>query len=162
MNCIECGHRLVRSRQNRRYEAGGLPQVVLVGVEVRRCPQCGGEEVVIPRIEELHRVIARALIGKEARLAAPEIRFLRKYLGWSTADFAGRMGTARETVSRWESGATPIGAQADRLLRLLVATTAPVRDYSPEELTHIKEQRKPVPAGLRLTPLRAGWRVKAA
>ena len=58
---------------------------------------------------------------------APEIRFLRKYLGWSTADFASRMGTARETVSRWESGAVPMGSQADRLLRLLVATAAPVK-----------------------------------
>lgn len=162
MKCIECGHPLVRGRENRRYEAGGLPQVVLVGVEVRRCRECGAEEVVIPRIEALHRAIARALIGKEARLAAPEIRFLRTYLGWSTADFGSRMGTARETVSRWESGAVPIGGQADRLLRLLVATTAPVKDYSAENLTHIKERRKPTPARLRLTPWREGWRVKAA
>lgn len=162
MKCVECGSALVMSRENRRYAAGGLPQVVLVGVEVRRCPECGAEEIAIPRIEELHRVIAQAFIRKPTRLAGSEIRFLRKYLGWSGTDFASRMGTARETVSRWERGALPIGTQADRLLRLLVATSVPVKDYSPEDLTHIKEQRTPTPARLSLTADREGWHVKAA
>lgn len=162
MKCVECGNPLVMSRENRRYAAGGLPQVVLVGVEVRRCPECGAEEMAIPRIEELHRVIAQAFLRKPTRLAGSEIRFLRKYLGWSGTDFASRMGTARETVSRWERGALPIGTQADRLLRLLVATSVPVKDYSPDELTHIKERRTPTPARLSLTADREGWHIKAA
>lgn len=162
MKCVECGNPLVVSRENRRYEAGGLPQVVLMGVEVRRCPECGAEEMAIPRIEELHRVITQAFIRKPTRLAGSEIRFLRKYLGWSGTDFASRMGTARETVSRWERGALPIGTQADRLLRLLVATSVPVKDYSAEDLTHIKERRTPTPARLSLTADREGWHVKAA
>jgi hypothetical protein len=45
---------MVTKRENRRYEAGGLPHVVLLVVEVRRCPKCGAEEMAIPRIEELH------------------------------------------------------------------------------------------------------------
>jgi putative zinc finger/helix-turn-helix YgiT family protein len=163
MMCVECGTALVVRRQNRRYEAGGLPQVVLVGVEVRRCPECGAEKVAIPRIERLHRVIARAFIRKPARLAGSEIRFLRKYLGWSASDFAGRMGTARETVSRWETDAFPIGPQADRLLRLLVAARAPVRDYSPDELTGIEERpAKPKPLRLRVSAKGGAWHTKAA
>jgi putative zinc finger/helix-turn-helix YgiT family protein len=163
MKCVECGTAMVTKRENRRYEAGGLPHVVLLGVEVRRCPKCGAEEMAIPRVEELHRVIAQALIRKPARLAGSEIRYLRKYLGWSSMDFASRMGAARETVSRWEGGASPIGTQADRLLRLLVASTAPVKDYSSEDLLQIKEKpTTPTPVRLNLTADRQGWHPKAA
>jgi len=151
VKCAECGHAMGVRRENRRYDAGGLPQVVLQDVETRRCPRCGAEEVVIPRIEGLHRVIAGALIHKPARLAGSEIRFLRKYLGLAGADLARRMGTTRETVSRWEGGATPIGPQADRLLRVLVTTTDPVEDYSVEEfLIGIRRSAAPEPARLTL------------
>lgn len=163
MKCAECGTAVVTKRENRRYEAAGLSHVVLVGVEVSRCPKCGAEEMAVPRIEELHRVIAQALIRKPSRLAGPEIRYLRKHVGWSTMDFASRMGAARETVSRWEGGASPIGTQADRLLRLLVASTAPVKDYSSEDLLQIKEtQATPTPARLNLTADKQGWHPKAA
>jgi len=164
MKCIECGNVMVSRRENRRYTAGGLPQVVLLGVEVRRCAECGAEEMAIPRIEQLHRVIAQALLHKPARLAGPEVRFLRKYLGLSTTDFASRMGTARETVSRWERAILPIGPQADRLLRLLVARTAPVKDYSSEDLSRIQNPRtKPTPARLNLAVSSKGWQqVRAA
>lgn len=160
MKCVDCEGAMTAKRENRRYVAGGLPQVVLVGVEVRRCPQCGAEELVIPRIEELHRVLAQALINKPARLAPTEVRFLRKYLGWSSVDFAKHMGTTRETVSRWEGG-LPIGPQADRLLRVLVARTAPVEDYSTDTLTEIRETER-APARLNLVADKGGWHIKQA
>jgi len=62
--------------------------VILVGVPVARCGRCGETEVGIPGIEALHRAIAGALIAKPARLAPEEVRFLRKHLGLSSADFA--------------------------------------------------------------------------
>lgn len=164
VKCTDCGNPMVVRRENRRYDSGGLPQVVLQGVEARRCPACGAQELVIPRIEELHRVIARALIHKPARLAGSEIRFLRKYLGLSSTDLARRMGTTRETVSRWEGGATPIGPLADRLLRLLVTTTHPVEDYSRTEfLTGIHRGAPPAPARLTLKAHTSrGWLAGAA
>ena len=163
MTCIECGSQMRSTRENRRYDAGGLPQVILLGLEVRRCPKCGVEEIVIPQIEQLHRVIAEALIRKLTRLDGSEIRYLRKYLGWSGADFARHLGTARETVSRWEKGVQPIGPQADRLLRLSVATTVPVKDYSTADLTRIDSRgSKPVPAQLSLKASRNRWALKNA
>ena len=69
------------SRENYLYDACGLPGVTLVGVEVSRCPECGNHEVSIPRIEELHRVIARAVANRPARLDGAEVRYLRKWLG---------------------------------------------------------------------------------
>ena len=39
-----------------------------------------------------------------------EIRKLRERLGMTQEQFAGRLGTARETVARWEIGANaPVG-----------------------------------------------------
>ena len=163
MKCVDCGHTMETRQENYRYHASGLPGVVLHGVQVSRCPACGAEEVTIPRIEELHRVIAQALIQKPARLVASEVRYLRKYLGWSGTDFARYMGTARETVSRWESGAGQMGGAADRLLRVLVANQKPVMAYSPDILAGIEDKAStPKPVHLGLTVDRRGWHAKAA
>ena len=152
-------------RENYRYDASGLPYVTLEGVEVSRCQQCGETEVAIPAIEELHRAIGGALIRKRARLAPPEIKYLRKYLGWSGVDFARHMGTTPETVSRWEHGTAAMGAPAERLLRLMVATQAPVRDYPVAMLAQVAaaaDARKPQPVrlGLSRRSRRAGWRYR--
>ena len=150
-------------RENYRYDASGLPGVVLHGVQVSRCPRCGAAEVAIPRIEQLHREIARALIEKPTRLVAPEVRYLRKYLGWSSNDFARYMGTARETVSRWESGSAQMGPAADRLLRVLVAGREPVMDYSPDVLARIQDgPTTPRPVKLGLSVDRKVWHARAA
>jgi transcriptional regulator with XRE-family HTH domain len=128
----------------------GLPGVILLGVEVRRCQGCGAEEVAIPRIEELHR------------LAPAEIKYLRKWLGWSGVDFARHMGTTPETVSRWEQGRVPMSPQADRLLRLMVTTRAPVADYALDALASIREKAPLRPAPIRLHWDRGRWFAQAA
>ncbi|MFH0900948.1 MAG: type II TA system antitoxin MqsA family protein [Pseudomonadota bacterium] len=160
MKCLQCGGQMTTARENFRYDAVGLP-VTLHGVEVSRCPECGEYEVAIPRIDELHRAIALPVIRKRARLTSGEIRFLRKYLGWSGVDFARHMGVDVSTVSRWENGQQMIGGQADRLLRLLVARLRPVEEYPLEELDSIEDVEAP--------PLRIGasvkndtWRAEAA
>jgi hypothetical protein len=61
MTCMDCGGALKVTRAPYRYRDSGLPGIVLLGVEVRRCQKCGAEEVAIPPIEELHRLIAQAL-----------------------------------------------------------------------------------------------------
>ncbi|MBC7898325.1 MAG: helix-turn-helix domain-containing protein [Cytophagaceae bacterium] len=118
----------------RRYDVGGLPHVELHGVEVSKCTACGVETVAIPRVGQLHRVLAQGFVTQHRMLAPVEVRFLRKHMGLSSADFAQRMGVARETVSRWETGAAPMGAVADRLLRLLVVTHEPSESYVVDDL----------------------------
>jgi len=54
--------------ENHLYVESGLPNVVLIGVNVRRCAKCGSFEVLLPRVAELHRVIANAVIHKSVRL----------------------------------------------------------------------------------------------
>jgi putative zinc finger/helix-turn-helix YgiT family protein len=138
--CGECGEPMTVSLENHRYDECGLHNVVLGDIEVRRCTACGEEEFVIPAIEQLHRFLAEQLISKRSRLAAEEIRFLRKSLGWSGADFARYMGVDRATVCRWEKDKeSQMAATADRLLRLLVSKGAPIENYELENLKEIGE-----------------------
>ena len=156
LKCFGCGHGMTTGRENVKYDASGLPGVTLVDVEVSRCGHCGQYEVAIPRIEELHRVMAIALVRKSARLTPAEIRFLRTTLGWSSRELADHMGAAAETVSRWEHGKTPMGPQADRLLRLMV-----LHRRSPEsfDLSRLKDVAREAPADLstRLLGDKTGW-----
>ena len=148
-------------RENYRYAECGLANVTLVGLPVTRCPRCGNYEISIPRIEQLHRLIARALIEKATRFRGEEVRFLRKSLGWSGPDFARHMGVADETVSRWENDAAPIGPQADRLLRLMVAQGHPITRYPTERLAQINP-RKALATRLELAVTRHRWGLKSA
>jgi putative zinc finger/helix-turn-helix YgiT family protein len=151
--CEECGSALTTERDAvRRYEIGGLPHVELHGVEVTHCSQCGKEGMAIPRIGQLHRMLAERFVKQPRMLAQTEIRFLRKHMGLATADFAQMMGVARETVSRWETGAQPMGAVADRLLRLLVVSHEPPESYAVEDLLR-ELNDEPAPARLASVPM---------
>lgn len=162
MKCDECDGRLTIERGAvRRYDIGGLPHVELHGIEVSRCTSCGKEEIAIPRISQLHHVLSERFVKQQRMLAPSEIRFLRKHVGLSSADLAKTMGVTRETVSRWESGANPMGAVADRLLRLIVVTHEPTESYAVEdflkELTDRPAPEKPSLVALRNSK-EGGWR----
>lgn len=161
MKCTECGALMKTRKENYRYDESGLKHVTLVGVEVRRCPRCGNYEVSIPHIEELHRLLAKALIEKSTRFTGEEVRFLRKSLGWSGSDFAKHMGVAQETVSRWENDAAPIGPQADRLLRFLVAQGRLTTSYPTERLTKIN-LRKATATRVKAVSRDERWEIRAA
>lgn len=160
--CPECGATLTIDRGPYRFDESGLSQVTLVGAEIRRCPACGYEDVAIPRLGPLLDAITRTLVAKPAPLAAEEIRWLRKRLEWAGAELATYMGTTRETVSRWETGAHPMGPAADRLLRLLVATALRIKGFAVETLAAIDPSAPAEPLRLRLTFDGERWHAEAA
>jgi len=162
MKCDECGGPVTTERNAvRRYDFGGLPHVELHGVEVTHCAKCGKEEISIPRIAQLHRVIAERFVKQPRMLAPIEIRFLRKHAGLSSADFAQMMGVTRETVSRWENGGAAMGAPSDRLLRMIVVNHEPASSYAVEDLLRGLTS-DPAPNKLPSVALQnskdAGWR----
>lgn len=161
MKCLECGTPMKSRKEDYRYDECGLKHVTLVGVEVARCPRCDNYEVSIPHIEELHRLLAKVLIDKSTRFTGDEVRFLRKSLGWSGSDFAKYMGVAEETVSRWENDAAPIGPQADRLLRFLVAQGRLTTSYPTERLKEI-DLKRATATHMKAATRRAQWTVQAA
>lgn len=79
------------------------------------------KSVLIPRVEDLHREIALALVVRPGRLRGPEIRFLRSMLSPTGEGFAFLMGKRAESISRWENSKLQIDPAADRLVRLAVA-----------------------------------------
>jgi putative zinc finger/helix-turn-helix YgiT family protein len=159
MTCVQCGARLRTRRENCAYDAGGLPGVLLMNVEVSRCPECGDLEVSIPAIEDLHRLLALEVIHKKTTLAGTEIKFIRKYLGFSGVDFARTICVAPETISRWENGHEVISPTTDRLLRLMVANLRPVSAYPNEELKSIARSTvKPRPVKVSLRLKGESWR----
>jgi len=119
------------TRRTRRYAEVGLPYVTLVNVEIRRCPRCRARELVTPRIETLHRLIARAIVVQPAVLRPDAIRFLRTWLDLSRDGLALVLGVRRETAFRWERRRDPcrMTPSADRLLRLLVANHDPIEQF---------------------------------
>ncbi len=138
MRCAKCGGNLRVTGSTHRYAESGLPYVVLHGVQVRKCQECGEEEVAIPDIAGLHRCMAALLVARKSALAATELRFLRQFLGHSSKDFAKTLGVAPETLSRWENASRDIPPVVDRVVRLLVVNTPPRSDYSAEMLAKIR------------------------
>lgn len=158
LKCMNCGHELhVLAGQQHCYTSCGLPNVMLFNIEIRDCPSCGEREVVLPRVEELHRVLAHALISKPAPLTPAEFRFLRKQLGWGSKDLAGKFAFDPSSVSRWETGAEPLSRWADRLIRLAVARFTPVDDYSAEDMDLIDASKGVAPMPLNFRRGATGW-----
>jgi DNA-binding transcriptional regulator YiaG len=128
MTCISCGAAQVSRRLGtHRYVGVGIPDVHLVNVEIRRCRRCGSREIVLPRLAELHALIARALVERPGDLHAGTIRLLRTWLGLSRDDFARAVGVSRVTAYRWErrGDAHAMLRAADNQMRLLVTNRAP-------------------------------------
>ena len=156
MKCPNCGTPgFAGKRQSYQYRESGLDGVTLLNVEVRRCAPCGEEEVVIPGIDELHRTIAHLLSRKPGRLLGKEIRFLRSYLGRSSKDFAAIIGSAPESLSRWEHDKAEMPRSAEQLLRVLVFNQKPQEEY-PEQLLVPPARPTPVRAAkMRVKPGKA-------
>lgn len=156
MNCMQCQHEMDTRKEDFEYGDAGLPGITLVDVEVSRCPHCGEYEVAIPNTEELHRVLAFAMASQKARLSGAEVRFLRKYLGYSGRDFAATIGVDPATVSRWEHEKEPIGPTADRLLRLMAMRQNPIAEYPTERLAQVAQTR-PRSLVLRVRAVHNTW-----
>jgi putative zinc finger/helix-turn-helix YgiT family protein len=160
MTCHGCGSSMVSKFENHKYDACGLDNVTILAIEVRRCPKCGQSEPVIPRIEELHRVLARAVASAKSRLSGREIVFLRKYLGLSGVDYAKAIGVDPATVSRWENGKTEMSPSYERFLRLMVFNQHPAQSYPPGDLATVPVS-KPKKTRFELRGTGSSWQAAA-
>jgi putative transcriptional regulator len=128
--CI-CPNKKPLKRQviTKKYEASGLDNVILIGVEYYHCPKCGEEFYGYHNIEQLHTVILNALVQKKSLLTGKEIRFIRKHLGYSGTVFAKLIKYEPETIYRIENGGQAVTEPFDRLVRFFAASKSPNRDY---------------------------------
>ena len=133
MKCDICqGNIITKTQQTYHYKECGLDNVYLRNVDVRVCESCGEKSLRIPRIKELHTTIGRAVAMQPCPLRGPDIRFLRKQLGFSAREWATSLRTDVSTLSRWENDQQDIGIQSDALIRLLYFR---IRDEQEGELS---------------------------
>jgi len=140
-----------------------LRNVFLVGITVLTCPQCKGESPVIPKIAQLHEVIARSLLTKPALLSGEEIRFLRKHAGVAQKAFADLLGMTQEHLSRVETGKTEVlGPAGDKLVRAVVAQQLQAEDLAKTVLLNPKRLRRQLRRRPTFAMERNRWREVAA
>lgn len=115
--CSDCGANARIVKGNYRFRESGLDNVILKGISVIKCAACATEDPVIPRMEELLRILAKAIVTSTLPLSGQEVRYLRKYLGMSGEQFARILHTDKSTLSKWETGSIGIGSKSDLLIR---------------------------------------------
>ena len=119
LDCLECGGALRVTRKDYQFDESGLDNVILKNLEVLVCDRCKTETPRLPRLNDLMRTIALAIIAKPYGLEGQDVRFLRKFLGLTSEAFAAILTVDKSHLSRVENGATPVSATADRLVRLI-------------------------------------------
>jgi putative transcriptional regulator len=120
MKCDNCqGNIVTKTQHSYHYLECGLDNVYLKNVNVRTCESCGEKTLRVARILELHETIARGVALQPCPLRGPDVRFLRKQLGYSAKEWATFLRIDISTLSRWENGQQEIGPQSDSLIRFL-------------------------------------------
>jgi putative zinc finger/helix-turn-helix YgiT family protein len=140
--CEKCGGALKTTllREYRNDQLIGIPYVVLYdAVEEERCVKCGHvAAITIPKLSEMISSAAVLRAKMPQKLSGPELRALRKALGMSAKQQAELFGVREETVSRWETGAIPIGPANEKLFRISLITlledAAPGIEADPQDV----------------------------
>jgi transcriptional regulator with XRE-family HTH domain len=118
--CGACGLPMTETTGKVPYPESGLSNVELSNVPVWRCTNAH-EDVQIPAIDGLHLVLARAIVAQPWGIRGNEVRFLRKFLGYSARAFSHAIGMHHVTLSNLETGRDPIQRDVESLIRLFVA-----------------------------------------
>jgi DNA-binding transcriptional regulator YiaG len=130
LQVIEGRHHRTEKTSERRideYDASALVglHTIVCDAAIERIDEAGEPSIELPKLQELiaSAAILRCLLP--ARLQGSEMKAMRKAMRMTLADLARKLDarTAPETVSRWEAEAQPMGAYAEKLLRLLVCET---------------------------------------
>lgn len=169
MKCHKCGAGLVEWKTSGKdpyhYTSSGLDNVYLVNIAIRRCKRCRTEHAVIPRMAELHRMLAGALLDEPERLRGSELRFLRKHAGLSASDFSAQLQIEPETLSRFENARQDIGVSTEKLARAILKAEIQTAAQNKLQAFLLSKQRLLAHKGhqqSRFSFTTGGWRKQAA
>lgn len=116
--CKKCGTLMERSVRAEHVEnLGGVVVKVLNAAQVYRCATCDAEMVAIPDMDGLAKSAAIARALDPVRLSGREVKYMRRVLDMTQADFAQAMDLTPETVSRWENDVRGVGGACEKLVR---------------------------------------------
>jgi DNA-binding transcriptional regulator YiaG len=119
-----------RAHGDEPYPECGLDNVVLVNVPVWECRN-GHRDVQVPAVEQLHDVLAQAVVSQSWPLKGQDIRFLRKHLGYSVRHFSDVIGLNYVTLSKFENERSAIPRKLNALVRLFCAQSLCERHNRP-------------------------------
>ena len=148
--CGECGANAKVVRGSYPFKESGLPNVVLQGIDLIRCPKCRTTDPVIPRVNVLLRLLVVAVVSKPYRLVGEEVRFLRKYLRMSGEEFSHLIHVDKTTLSKWENNEDPISHQSDRLIRAVTLALGEGLKEKLEEIVRLFGQIEESRSDLRI------------
>jgi DNA-binding transcriptional regulator YiaG len=137
------------------YRESGLPNVYLQN-GYREVKTAYGPSVVIQDVEGLHCVIAAALANESPHLTGAEVRFIRRYMDKTQAEFAVLLGVTEQSVRRWES-LLRIPLQADRAVRLLVFNSIDEAPAIEEVIAHTEAKPGIAPVNFHFRPRAREW-----
>jgi DNA-binding transcriptional regulator YiaG len=133
--CNNCGNKTSVTTGDYAFYEIGLP-LMLRNVDLLKCEACETVDPIIPDMNGLMHAAAFAVVSRPCKLHGYEIRFLRKYVGMSGREFSKLLDIDPTTLSKWENDSDGIGAQSDRLVRLLVTTMSKELRPKSEELVN--------------------------
>jgi transcriptional regulator with XRE-family HTH domain len=133
--CEHCGGR-VRHRVIREFRDDallGLPGVVLVNAVTETvCTRCRRVEgITIPNPAGAIAAAGIARVMHPVKLTGAELRAVRRAAGRTAKDLANVLDVRAETVSRWETGAEPIGSANEKLARLALGAALDIGQGAP-------------------------------
>lgn len=167
--CTSCDERVIFKRTivgRYKYDESGLENVFLVNVPALECPRCGFQSVIIPNPDQLHFIIAEAVVRKPFKLSGKEVRFLRTQLGFSGFDFSKEIGFSHENLSRVENSRLEVSDELDKEIRLKYVGLrgTPKRTYKAlhEALLQILHSREPGSKRITLKPTEGEWKMLSA
>lgn len=142
--CLECGGSLRIVRKDYPFTESGLNNVILKNIEVLVCDRCKTETPRLPRLNDLMRTIALAVIAKPYGLEGQDVRFLRKFLGLTSEAFAAILNVDKSHLSRVENGGAQVSSMIDRLVRLIALGLGDGLDQQAREvIARFTEIQKP-------------------
>jgi DNA-binding transcriptional regulator YiaG len=100
-------------------DLGGVVVKIMNAVKVFKCTgkDCSDEVTGIPDMQGLVHATAVYRALNPVRLSGKEVRFMRRALDMTQAEFGKVMDLSAEHVSRWETGARGTGCASEKLMR---------------------------------------------
>lgn len=104
-----------------RYAESGLPNIILLGIEVLKCPECGSIVARIPDVSGLHRAIASYVTKLDRRLVPAEMTFLDKFVRYNATDQT--LLRLHEEMGEWPRSTPDARKRVELYLRLITLLT---------------------------------------
>lgn len=138
--CVNCGNNRSKATSAvvSRHIAGHEFQSTLPALE---CTSCGMNYYTSNELARFE--LDTAITIANAGLQAPEaVRFMRKVTGLQAKQFADLLGVRPETVSRWESGKTPVDRATYAVLQQVLLDRLPGSSPMEKRLRFLMRPRR--------------------